>query len=204
MRNENKGFTLVELLAALVILGIIMAIAVPNIVGILSRNKANTYVEDAKKLVSLAEYKYRSNASYPIPGRGRCVLMTLGYLDSSELDNAPNNGRYSKTKSYVLINYKDNTYKYYVNLVEEILKREKDANGKETVTPTGQYKGLKLTESTKLNNVSNPESFIFENDTRYQYEEYLTTKKFPTIGSSAEKVISATTQCTSSLTIYNE
>ena len=33
MKKNNRGFTLVELLASIVILGILMAIAVPTILG---------------------------------------------------------------------------------------------------------------------------------------------------------------------------
>lgn len=46
MKN-NKGFTLVEILAMLLVLGIIVAITIPNITGILSGQKENVYIEDA-------------------------------------------------------------------------------------------------------------------------------------------------------------
>ena len=51
MLKNKKGFTLIELLATIVILGIIMIVAVPNVTGIIYRNRANTYVEDAKKIM---------------------------------------------------------------------------------------------------------------------------------------------------------
>ena len=60
MKN-NKGFTLVELLAVLSVLAVLMLLAVPNVIGVVQRDKNKTYVEDAKKLVTLAEYKIRSN-----------------------------------------------------------------------------------------------------------------------------------------------
>ena len=44
MKNE-KGFTLVELLATVSILGIIMLIAVPNILGTVERNKKTFGIE---------------------------------------------------------------------------------------------------------------------------------------------------------------
>ena len=119
MKVNNKGFTLIELLAAMVILAAIMVIAVPNVMGILNNSKASTYVEDAKKLLSLAEYEFRGNPTYR-PPKGDCVVMTLGFLDNSEFDNAPNNGSYEKHNSYVMIvnspeaGSTKNRYIYYV------------------------------------------------------------------------------------------
>ena len=81
MKLSNKGFTLIELLAAMVILAAIMLIAVPNIMGILSNSRANTYVEDAKKLLSLAEYEFRGTSTIDRPAKGSCIAMSLQYLD---------------------------------------------------------------------------------------------------------------------------
>lgn len=129
MKLNKKGFTLVELLAAMVILAAIMVIAVPNVMGILNNSRANAYVEDAKKLISLAEYKFRSdNTSVKRPDKGgHCIVMTLGYLDNSELENAPNNGAYDKEKSFVIIKNAGvsggkNEYVYYVQIVENLEK----------------------------------------------------------------------------------
>ena len=40
MKN-NKGFTLVELLAMLVVLGILIGVAIPNIVGMVENQRIN-------------------------------------------------------------------------------------------------------------------------------------------------------------------
>ena len=125
MKLSNKGFTLIELLAAMVILAAIMLIAVPNIMGILSNSRANTYVEDAKKLLSLAEYEFRGTSTIERPAKGSCIAMSLQYLDNSELENAPNGGAYNKTKSYVTITNvatgaERNKYEYSVTLVEDM------------------------------------------------------------------------------------
>ena len=47
MRNNKKGFTLVELLAVIVILALIMGIAVVSMSGVLSSSRAKTYQESA-------------------------------------------------------------------------------------------------------------------------------------------------------------
>lgn len=116
---KNKGFTLIELLATVVILGIIMVIAIPNVTGILQKNKAKSYYEDAKKLVTLAEYKMRGDSSVAKPTGNKCLVMNLYYLDNSEFDNPPNGGTYDKTGSFVVIKKDGNSYKYYVRILEE-------------------------------------------------------------------------------------
>ena len=57
---NNKGFTLVELIGSMVILGLIMLLVVPNVVGLLNSSRETVYVEDAKKLVLIAKAKVKS------------------------------------------------------------------------------------------------------------------------------------------------
>ncbi len=122
MRLNNKGFTLVELLAAMVILAAIMAIAVPNIIGILNNSKADTYVEDAKKMLSLVEYKVRANPSLR-PSTGSCIIQ-LKDLDNSEFKNPPNNGEYDFNNSFVLVTKQvvdgKTRYEYFVTIIEDL------------------------------------------------------------------------------------
>lgn len=125
LKLNNKGFTLVELLATMVILAAIMAIAVPNIIGILNNNRADTYVEDAKKLLSLAEYKVRANPNLRPSSVGSCTKLTLKYLDNSEFKSAPNNGSYDNLKSFVVVERLADEagkkqYEYYVTIVENL------------------------------------------------------------------------------------
>ena len=118
---NKKGFTLVELLASLVILGVIMAVAVPNVVGILNRNRASTYIEDAKKLSTTAEYKFRSDNTLQKPTtNGQCIAISLKYLDNSEFNNPPYGGKYLEQESFVIMKKENNSYKYYVQLIEEM------------------------------------------------------------------------------------
>lgn len=137
---KNKGFTLIELLATVVILGIIMVIAIPNVTGILQKNKAKSYYEDAKKLVTLAEYKMRGDSSVAKPTGNKCLVMNLYYLDNSEFDNAPNGGEYDKTGSFVVIKRVtvggNDSYTYHVRLLEEV--------------SAGSYTGIDFMESSNL------------------------------------------------------
>lgn len=146
-KNKKKGFTLVELLASLVILGLLTLIAAPNIMGILQSTKLNTYVKDAEKLVTLAQYKFKSDSSIvkpaaksanPSAGSPKCIIMTMKYLGTGEFENPPYGGSYKyefndpanpannkdvARNSFVVIKRVDSAtnvinYEYYVQLVE--------------------------------------------------------------------------------------
>ncbi len=116
---ENKnGFTLVELLATLAILSIIMMIAVPNVMSILDKNKRTTYLEDAKKLVTQADYKFRKDQSIPKPEEGECVVFRMKNLDVSEIKKGPEGSLYDTMNSFVAIKYEGEKYLYGVMLLE--------------------------------------------------------------------------------------
>lgn len=60
IKNE-KGLTLVELLAVIVILGIIAAIAVPAIGNIIANSRAKAVISDAQNAISAANLYYTDN-----------------------------------------------------------------------------------------------------------------------------------------------
>lgn len=55
-KNNTKGFTLVELLAVIVILAIILLIAVPNVMGIIENAKKDGFCSTAKLAYKSVEY----------------------------------------------------------------------------------------------------------------------------------------------------
>ena len=103
MRKNKKGFTLVELLAVIVILGVIMTIAVPNIISTLDKNKKETFLKDAQNMISAAEYKIRSDTSIEYPDAYSVTIIKLANLDSVDLEVSPYDTYYSKELSFVAI-----------------------------------------------------------------------------------------------------
>lgn len=143
---KQNGFTLVELLATLTILGIIMAIAVPNVMSILDRNKRTTYLEDAKKLVTQADYKFRMSQTIEKPGNGECVVFRMRSLDVSEIKKGPEGSLYDTTNSFVAIRYNGSAYEYGVMIYE-----------------TNKKRGVKLVNSADLNAETAMMNYISEN-----------------------------------------
>ncbi len=115
---NHKGFTLVELLATMAVLAVLMLLAIPNVIGVVQNNKNKTYIEDAKKLVTLAEYKINSDPNLK-PSQGSSACFYMEYLDlSKELDEPPNGGQYDRDKSYVYVLNSNGEIQYQVQLIE--------------------------------------------------------------------------------------
>jgi prepilin-type N-terminal cleavage/methylation domain-containing protein len=61
---KKNAFTLIELVAVIVIIGIILAIAVPSITGVISNSTKAAFVSDAKLLLKAIDYKKLGNSSF--------------------------------------------------------------------------------------------------------------------------------------------
>ena len=148
---NNKGFTLVEILAMLVVLGVLMGITIPNITGILNNNKLTITTEDANKLVESAKTEIIVNKNTRLKNAGDCLVFTMDFLDKSDdYKMTTNGGTYDKFASFVVarrVNAGTGIVKdeYYIRLVE--------------VTDDGKF-GIELTNIDNI--VTRPEDHIGE------------------------------------------
>ena len=69
---NNKAFTLVELLAVIVILAVILVIAVPSIMSTITESRKGALASSAKLIASSAETAYISNQTLGITDEIRC------------------------------------------------------------------------------------------------------------------------------------
>lgn len=146
--NKN-GFTLIELLATILILALIMLMAVPNVMSTIDKNKQDTYVEDAKKMITLVEYKIRSDTNIPLPTSGNCIIVRLNSLDLSDFKEAPEGGSYDLENSYVLVARNGSSYLYYATIVENY---------------GDSKRGIPLTSRSKLNREDARKSVLSNNE----------------------------------------
>ena len=116
---KKNGFTFVELLAMLTVIGIIMLVAIPNISGMLKNQRLGSLKTDATSMVESAKAKAGKDRLMPKPKVGECIVFPLNYLDDNEnIIKGPNGGLYDQFDSIVVYTRVDNKYKYYVRLIE--------------------------------------------------------------------------------------
>ena len=114
---NNKGFTLVELLAVIVILAIILLVAVPNVLNVIERSKEDSYLSSTLMIENAAELYLISNNSELPSDIGTEVRITLNelleedYLTSIPVDPR-NNEEMDTNLSVVITKISNNEYTY--------------------------------------------------------------------------------------------
>jgi len=112
-KNNSYGFTIVELLAIIVVLGVVIGIAVPSVNAIINRSKSESYDNQveyieraAKNYVDDNDISLETNEEYVVQ---MTALCNNGYL-KCPIDN-PLNGE--ALNGYVLVTFTSNDYHYY-------------------------------------------------------------------------------------------
>lgn len=82
LKNE-KGLTLVELLAVIVILGIIAAIAVPSIGNVVNNSKVNALKADGQNVLAAANMYFIENGTANDGTVTSTVLVTDNFLEDA-------------------------------------------------------------------------------------------------------------------------
>ena len=113
---KKKGFTLVELLAVIIILSLVLVIAVPSVNRYIKQSKEKAYNTQISTIIEAAQ-AYASANSGLLPRKEEFVVkITLGQLKSSglikeEVKN-PNDDKYFDDALTIEIKKKGETYNY--------------------------------------------------------------------------------------------
>lgn len=124
MKN-NKGFTLVETIAVIIILGIVLSIAVPSITNVVKSTNKNRMISDAETFISEVKEYVESDTI----GNTSDTYTLKDIKGKTKLSKSPYGEEYEE-KSYVKI---DDNNSYTVCLTDGEYKAATEKNGEITV-----------------------------------------------------------------------
>jgi type IV pilus assembly protein PilA len=98
LRSEEKGFTLIELLVVLVIIGILLAIAVPSYLGFKTRAEKSAAQANVRSAIPAAEAYYSDNGNYTSMNLAALKLIDQGISSSLTVTGGASTYTLSETK----------------------------------------------------------------------------------------------------------
>lgn len=105
LKNE-KGLTLIELLAVIVILAIIAAIAIPAIGNIITNSKYNAVKSDAINIINAAQLYYLDNPDGETGENGLNTKDSITVTQLKELDYLDNAGHFGEASDAASVSNK--------------------------------------------------------------------------------------------------
>ena len=88
LKRDSKGFTLIELLIVVAIIGIIAAIAIPNLLNAIDRGKQKRTMADMRSIGTAVESYAVDNNVYPattVIGTLQTIVQTGAYMKNMPL-----------------------------------------------------------------------------------------------------------------------
>ncbi len=119
---KKNGFTLIELMAVIIILAVILIMAIPEVNFIIRSNKEEVFIDNARLMAKAADSYFTLYLGKRPQEVDATAIVTLEELVSEDImdmitDPLHNNVVCDDQQSYVIIRYEGNRkYNYYVTL----------------------------------------------------------------------------------------
>lgn len=148
-KENNKAFTLIELLAVIIILAILMTLAITAMSGYIVDAKKDTFITTAQQYANAARLSFVNN-EYRTVARGNCIAIKTSKieLESGSRDSSFGNA-FTDRDSYVVIRNvarasdESDRYEYYVQMID------KEGNGFGLMREADLERGNVIQESAR-------------------------------------------------------
>ena len=177
-KKSNRGFSFVELLAAIVIMGLLSGLAIVSIRFLTNKAEKEYYKAQENEIVMAAKSYTQDNRNY-LPKRvgfkNQIYLKTL--QDKKYIGDVVDRGKKKcdPTKSYVQVyRYDKNHYNYVVNLVCNSYKSMDNDDSNITEKPTVKINFLNVSKNDKYSDAK--VNLVIEDDNKISSYSYIIIK----------------------------
>ena len=108
-KKKNKAFTLIELLAVIIILGVLMIIAIPSVTTYISNSRKNAYIDTAKNIVGGAR-NLVNTGKFGMYDTSVTYYISVNRIPSENGTRSPYG---DFTEAYIGVIYNGKSYEYF-------------------------------------------------------------------------------------------